>query len=125
MTNGEKYKEEIKKFYPDDGFCENFIKPKILKEKSCADVSCAQCRLIQTIWINEEYKEPEVDWTKVPIDTKILVKNNKYDEWSPRYFARYENNVVYAFSDGRTNFSTEDESVTPWNYAKLAEGKNE
>ena len=47
--------------------------------------------------INGDFKEI-VDWSKVPVDTKILVSD--YDDtsvWIRRYFAKYENGIVYAF----------------------------
>lgn len=75
-------------------------------------------------WLNEEYKEPipEVDWSKVAIDTPILVRRNVEDEiWLPRYFAKYENGVVYAWIYGGTSWTTE--LVNSWGYAKLAESE--
>ena len=63
-----------------------------------------------------------VDWSKVPVDTKILVSD--YDDtsvWIKRYFAKYENGIVYAFSDGLTSFTIGDAGVCGWKYAKLYE----
>ena len=37
-----------------------------------------------------EYKEPEIDWSKVKVDTPILVKRSKEAEWERRYFAKFE-----------------------------------
>ena len=37
-----------------------------------------------------EPEEPEVDWSKVEVDTPILVRNTDNEEWNKRYFARYE-----------------------------------
>lgn len=40
-------------------------------------------------WLNSEYVEPEVDWSKVPIDTPILVRVSEDEEWDKRYFAGF------------------------------------
>lgn len=73
----------------------------------------------------EEPKEPEIDWSKVEVDTPILVRDDESDKWLKRYFAKYEGGVVYTWNFGRTSW-TED-CMTEWNYAKLAESeeKNE
>ena len=63
-----------------------------------------------------------VDWSKVAVDTPILVS---YDgcNWVKKYFAKVQNNTVYAFDNGATSWSVSDVEccVTPWIYAKLAE----
>ena len=64
-------------------------------------------------------EEPEIDWYKVAVDTPILVKNSKNENWHERHFAKYVNGRVYAWNDGKTSW-TED-GVIAWAYAKLAE----
>lgn len=129
MTNGEKYRDEIKKQLLNNNsgnFCDDFIKPKILLKKNCCGLSCAKCCLLQALWLNEEYKDPEVDWSKVPVDTKILVKNNESGFFRNRHFAKYKDGKVFAFNNGMTSFSTsEDDDVTCWEFAKLAEVEDE
>ena len=73
--------------------------------------------------ILEPYKEePEVDWSKVAVDTPILVRCVGGKEWGKRYFAKYENGVVYAWFGGRTSWSTDnDDGILAWDFAKLAE----
>lgn len=62
-----------------------------------------------------------VDWSKVPVDTKILVSCDG-EEWSRRYFAKYENGKVYAWDNGRTSFSIDaNYDYVYWDYAKLYE----
>lgn len=61
--------------------------------------------------------EPKVDWEKVPADTKILVRDYRGRDFVRRHFASYSNGKVYAYSDGKTSFSTD--ITTPWKYAKL------
>lgn len=123
MKNYEAYIDEIREYEGSD-FCGDFIIPYILKsEGCCSDVlSCDVCRMRQMIWLMEEYKEPETDWSKVKIDTPILVREDECDEWIRRYFARYEEGNVYAWSDGGTSWS-KVEMKTRWKYAKLAQSE--
>ena len=71
----------------------------------------------------EEYKEPETDWSKVAVDTPILVRQTKDGEWLRRHFAKYEDGDVYAWDVGRTSWSAD--GVNTWKYAKLAESEEE
>lgn len=76
-------------------------------------------------WLFSEYKEPEVDWSKVKVDTPILVKDILKSEWIKRYFAKYENGRVYAWKEGKTSWSAVNEhDVNFWKYAKLAESED-
>ena len=120
MKNKEKYAEEIKN-YNQRSFCKDFIRPIILGKANCYN-QCEQCRMLQLLWLDEEYTEPEVDWSKVEVDTPILVKDFENEEWRDRYFARYENETIYVWGDGRTSWSAYDNSdVDSWEYVKLAE----
>lgn len=117
MKNREKYAEEIKS-YEGDEFCNDFIKPVILKKKACNVFSnCSQCYLIQQLWLDEEYEEPEVDWSKVPVNTLIRVKENKIDEWVLRYFAKYKDGKIYAWDYGCTSKTTD--CVAVWRYGEI------
>lgn len=128
MTNAEKYREEIEK-YDGDRFCNDFIKNRIVKDNDCEEKDCNKCILLQFLWLMEEYEEPEeqeVDWRKVAVDTPILVKDYKSEQWERRYFAKYENGIVYAWSNGCTSWTTyEQNDITRWNIAKLAEEGDE
>ena len=120
MKNYEKYKDKVNNC---DGeyFCRDFVKPIILKVDEC-DGLCFRCNLIQTMWLMGEYEEPEVDWSKVTVDTPILVRDNEKSEWTKRHFAHYENGIIYAWKDGRTSWTVYNtSSMTDWKYAKLAE----
>lgn len=71
-------------------------------------------------WLFSEYKEePEVDWSKVKVDTPILVSDYEEHDWVKRYFAKFENGKVYAWAHGGTSWSKDD--VYCWKFAKLAE----
>ena len=64
--------------------------------------------------------EPKVDWTKVPVDTKVLVKKCKNDDWEKRHFAKYENGIIYAYDNGKSSFTTD--TIVSWTYGKLYKG---
>ena len=72
--------------------------------------------------------EPPVDWSKVPVDTKIYVKDYKNDLWEKRHFSHYTSDgKVCAFRSGTTSFTADDGNVKAkcWNYAKLAEAEDD
>lgn len=60
-----------------------------------------------------------VDWSKISVDTPILVRNNGC-VWTKRYFAEYKNGKVRAYHNGATSWSS-DGRMGSWDYAKLAE----
>ena len=122
MKNYEKYAEEIRE-YKDIDFCKDFVKPYILGTDNCNGIDCQRCAMLQLMWLLEDYKEPEVDWSKVEVDTPILVRDHESQEWDARHFAKYEHGRVYAWNFGRTSWS--EEYMTDWKYAKLAESEEE
>ena len=128
MKNYEKYADEIRK-HKGQNFCKDFVKPNILKSDSCGGLACGACYMLQTIWLLEDYEEPEepkeheVDWSKVEVDTPILVKAIDDGKWKRRYFAKYEGGVVYAWDGGKTSWNKD--CVTSWKHAKLAESEEE
>ena len=71
--------------------------------------------------VKMEFREV-VDWSKVPVDTKVLVSDDG-KEWYRRHFAKYEDGKVYCFNDGYTSFTIVDyaylSNATPWEYCKL------
>ena len=120
MKNYQKYAEKIKE-YEGPSFCDEFIKPHILNISDCSRVHCSACRMLQTIWLLEDYKEPETDWSKIKVDTPILVRDTEDDCWYKAYFAKYKGGTVYAWSDGRTSWTSKES--WSWKYAKLAESE--
>lgn len=124
MKNYERYMDEIKNFDINKSFCDEFVLPYILNISDCSKVHCGACRLRQTVWLFEEYEEPEVDWSKVEVDTPILVRATKDTEWIRRHFAKYENGDIYAWRDAHTSWTASyDSDMTWWRYAKLAESE--
>ena len=74
-------------------------------------------------WANSEYVEPPVDWSKVAVDTPILVRDYDYQDWFKRYFAKYENGVVFSWCNGTTSWNAKH--ITRWKEAKLAESEEQ
>lgn len=60
-----------------------------------------------------------VDWSKVAVDTPILVRNDGV-VWIRSYFAGYKSGKVRTYFNGATSWSS-DGRVVSWDYAKLAE----
>lgn len=62
-----------------------------------------------------------VDWSKVKIDTPVLVSSNGI-KWHKRYFAKADYLDVWVWDNGATSWSVEsNKDVTTWNHIKLAE----
>lgn len=116
MKNKEKYADKIIN-YKGSNFCNEFVIPTILKSCECLG-SCERCIMLQLLWLEEEYTEPKIDWSKVEVDTPILVRNSDIEIWERRHFAKFEDGKVYTWYGGRTSWSTDDR-IVDWRYAKL------
>ena len=57
--------------------------------------------------INMDFTEytPPTDWSKVEVDTKILVRDWDNSEWIPRHFAIYKNGRIHTWNNGHTSFT--------------------
>lgn len=67
--------------------------------------------------------EPEVDWSRVPVDTPIFVRAFDEDyKWERRHFAKYENGKIYAWDNGTTSFTARG-TTCDWEYAMLVEAQ--
>ena len=131
MTNKEKYGNKIIELAIDEGA----LALKNGEPAPCSKIKCEDCDYGKSDscggseykfreWLNSEYVEPPVDWSKVAVDTPILVRDYKENEWIKRYFAKYENGKVYTWLGGATSWSAEMSSnVNVWKMAKLAEGE--
>lgn len=126
MKNYEKYAEKIREYRGAD-FCGDFIVPHIVKSREqCSDTNCKACQMLCTIWLMEEYEEPGIDWSKVKVDTPILVRDSENQKWARMHFAKYEEGVVYAWGNGCTSWSKYcNDDMAKWEYAKLAESEEE
>lgn len=104
------------------------ISKETLKPCACASIQCDKClreyntcdEEILRRWLEEEY-ELKIDWSKVPVDTKVYVREGEKREWTPRYFAKFKDNKVYVWANGKTSFTAPNKSIINYKYAKLAE----
>ena len=107
------------------------------KPCNCMDLECGDCLFddpsldcaeMTRKWADAEYEEPEIDWSKVPVDAKMWVRNDFSDKWFPRYFSGdvTEDGKPSVFLDGRTSFSCDrningNPFTATFPYYKLAE----
>ena len=128
MTNKEKYGNKIIELAIDEGV----LALKNGEPAPCAKIKCEDCDYGKSDscggseykfreWLNSEYVDPPVDWSKVAVDTPILVRDSEEAAWGKRHFAKYENGTVYAWSSGSTSWSAERSIY--WEMAKLAESE--
>ena len=132
MLNKEKYAKEII-----DIVCQDGVNPAVVDNVpiKCTDVSdCHDCKFYDSNecsdafvkWANSEYKEREIDWNKVPVDTPIYVWDDNDDniiDKCKRHFAQYDtnNDEIVAFADGQTSWSS-GQAVAVWDNAEIKEG---
>lgn len=91
----------------------NYFLPRVMVASTCFEGKNQLIDIAEYLGI--------VDWSKVEVDTPILVKNRIEDVWNCRYFAKYEDGKVYTWCGGRTSWSNVIcyEPVN-WKYAELA-----
>ena len=130
MNNYEKYQESIDPILQRG---EHIALNKNTKAiVSCRKLDCEDCLfsrrynwpydciLNRTKWLVEEYTKPEIDWSKIPIDTPVLVSDNGV-KWKRRYFVRKTSEDMFCvYSNGATSWST-DGRVSVYKYGKLWE----
>lgn len=131
MTNYEKYKSEIdriarmgKSVAIDKDTRTINICCVIPCERCLFNDSTGLCQIKSIEWADKEYVEPTVDWSKVPIDAQILVRDIESAKWHKRHFAGVdERGRVMSWDEGRTSWSCENRKrqTASWNYAELAE----
>ena len=130
MTNKEKYGNKIIELAIDEGA----LALKNGEPAPCAKIKCEDCDYGKSDscggseykfreWLNSEYVEPPVDWSKVAVDTPILVRDREKEAWRKRHFAKYENGIVFAWGNGLTSWSAHRSNVVGWGMAKLAESE--
>lgn len=125
MTNREKFKDEL------DEMLSVFLAVVEGKPVPCDDTDCRECDFKGNCtgreeavldWLNAEYQEPPVDWSKVPIDTPVLTSLDG-ESWSRQYFAGIgDDGKPETFYGGTTSWSNCIIEHCGHNYVKLAEG---
>lgn len=121
MTNYEYYKDRIAAMIDKGKIA---VKSDSGELVWCSEISCSQCAFdkisseCQQGMFRFMFEEYTVDWSKVPVDTKIYVSQDR-EYWYPRHFAKYGDGGVWAWESGGTAFSALYSNL--WTYAKLAE----
>lgn len=129
MLNKEKYAKEILNIAC-EGHSIAMIDGKL---RQFSGASCSKCDFNSNIncrknvneWANSEYVEPQVDWSEVPVDTPILVRDSELFAWSKEHFAKYEDETVYTWDYGKTSWSTYDGKMSSYKYAMLPESEDQ
>lgn len=125
-TNYEHYKKEIDELFAKEaciGF--NVVTNRVCE---CDDINtCAECEFDINdcgygcankfaMWLVSEYKDPakNVDWSKVPVDTPVLVRDDDTDPWKQRYFAEYKKIIFIRFRVVQLRGVTTERLVLPY-----------
>lgn len=132
MKNREKYKNELMDVIKMDGRICGFVKKHEVFRmigtgwESFCEMDCIACGTALQIWLDEEY---EVDWSKVPVDTLVRVRNDENGEWLLRYFCEWNEytntgHKYSTFPEGRTS-KTATYYVENWRFCDLVEVEDE
>lgn len=132
MINKEKYKEKIFEIACQGSICACVkLNNGILKLQPCRNTYCkacifysekVRCEEVFIKWLEEE--ATETDWSKVGMDTKILVSNDG-KTWICAHFANYNKSeqLIGAWVFGKTSFTVSDKhNIEYYSYAKLYKG---
>lgn len=125
MTNREVYKDTL------DNMLARIVavvdgKPILCEDTDCKDClfrdNCGEIRNRKRFadWLNAEYQEPPVDWSKVPIDTPVLASCDG-ERWYRRYFAGMRDGKPETYDVGATSWSVDGNRTCVWKHMKLAE----
>lgn len=100
----------------------NTCKRKQKNGQDCLNTNARCSDLILYNWLEAEHlSDKAVDWSKITVDTKVMVSHDGVN-WRKAYFSRYENNKVFVFNAGRTSWNKLDcNSEIFYEYVKLVE----
>lgn len=127
MTNKEKYAKDLHSIFLNSFGVDEENKPfrcTFRCNGKCCGRICQfynneiDCSTLAKQWLDEECKP---DWSKVPVDTPILVKDSEFEKWRHRHFAKYENGKVFAWAEGLTSWGAGDTLCVDWECARLCE----
>lgn len=95
---------------------------------NCGEIDCSEClfygrgscRIVKKKWLDQPAFDPEkdIDWSKVPVDTPVLVWNLEECLYK-RYFSGIKDGRFSAYPDGRTSWSSITDNICYWNHCKL------
>ena len=96
----------------------------------CDEIMCHQCMFCRSDfryggafrkWLDSEHVELEIDWSKVPVDTPVLVRNDENGPFEKRYLnrAKLYSNLFVTYPNGTTSWSNEWR-LEKWKFCELA-----
>lgn len=135
MKNREKFREEIIKAIKSRETCEfmndtvipEFIGSKTDSKCICEMGDCRACLIRFTLWLDEEYEEHEVDWSKVPVDTLVRVRERENQKWILRYFKGINEDSLrhrYEVWESGATSKTASGKYLCWKYCELVEDED-
>ncbi len=131
MKNREKYEKELMDVIKMDGRICGFVKKHDVFRmigtgwESFCEMDCVACGTVLQIWLDEESK---VDWSKVPVDKLVRVRNDENGEWLLRYFCEWNGDTntghkYSTFPEGRTS-KTATYYIENWRFCDLVEDED-
>lgn len=130
MQNFDVYWDEIVEAIKDDDkmccFMRGEVLPYFLKDNDCKKIGCNTCAKMFAAWMFADYVEqpkPEVDWSKVPVDTLVMVWDSDSD-YTYRYFKGKKGTKYEVWESGATS-KTADGMTEPWEYCELVEDEED
>lgn len=137
MKNREKYKAKIIKMILEEKTCdfmEDLVFPQYIDGKEdcegyCQSRSCESCSKLFAFWLDEEYEKPskpEVDWSKVPVDTLVRVRDGQDGPGVLMYFCCYTPDSIYKFKTwekGKTSKTAD--GIQRWLFCELVEDEDD
>ena len=140
MKNREKFRGEIVEALKEDNemccFLKDNVIPRFISEenmtlRTCRGIDCYTCAQMFAFWLEEEYTEPpkpEVDWSNVPVDTLVRVRDREEQEWTLMYFKGIDEkgyiNRFQTWVDGATS-KTAYGVYKNWTYCELVEDEDD
>ena len=109
--------ERIAEYYDDMSRTYKGAKEGYSYREKAIDEAMDIINAVLHLQLEAEEDEPEIDWSQVVVNTPILVRDFDSEIWQRRYFAKYENGLVYAWIGGSTSWT--ETGMKSWNFAKL------
>lgn len=125
MLNKEKFAKEIVEIVTNgnsNGIAVVDGKPCVCENTMCHDCDFTDvntCDNELNEWANSEYKEIEIDWDRVPVDTPVLVWDIYAKNKLKRYYAGLNDGHYKVFNGGATSWSC-NEKTALWSNCELA-----
>lgn len=148
MKNREKHRDELRELLREPlvkgaantticGFIRDNVWPSFLtneeiEQSVCgSNLYCDDCTRAFSFWLDEEYEEPpkpEVDWSRIPVDTLVQVRDRDDEEWTLKYFKNIDDELpahrYVTWEDGATS-KTAYGYTEHWTFCELVEDEED